>query len=408
MSRWFLAVALGGNILATAAPAVAQTAAKIETAPLDLMPPERFRVPNALEPSRHVGLTALEDAVVKVITTPVGTMVKQGQEVARLDSTEADARLKVATALVAQKQAAVDSVHEVKANKATLAQAEADLEAAKAEQEIARMRVDRCTLRAPYNGRILATPLDLGQYVAKGSPVAELADLTTLRAVVPVLRGGFQVGGAIPLVIEGKAVQGRVKAILPPPANFAPLADLAAPLAAAVVEIANPDGSLEPGLRVRGPWALNGPVTVLPSMAVQTSSTGGNGVAIVQVIRNEYVTDIPVQVLGEVGPERLQVSGLFRSGDSAVVSSSLPLTDKTLVRFGPADPSGGVQAQPPASPSGGMASVDVPAPANPGIAPIGSPGAATSKAAAKGGSGGSPATKPATKSGGTTKGGVPF
>ena len=53
-----------------------------------------------------------------------------------------------------------------------------------------------------------------------------------------------------------------------------------------------------------------------------------------QVIRNEYVTDIPVRVLGHPGPERVQVSGLFRPNDALVVSSSVPLLAGTLIRRG--------------------------------------------------------------------------
>ena len=33
----------------------------------------------------------------------------------------------------------------------------------------------------------------------------------------------------------------------------------------------------------------------------------------VQVIRNEYVTNVPVRVLGDIGPERVQITGLFRA-----------------------------------------------------------------------------------------------
>ena len=44
----------------------------------------------------------------------------------------------------------------------------------------------------------------------------------------------------------------------------------------------------------------------------------------VQVIRNEYVTNIPVRVLGGLGPDRVQVSGLFRHGDALIVGSIGP------------------------------------------------------------------------------------
>ncbi len=53
----------------------------------------------------------------------------------------------------------------------------------------------------------------------------------------------------------------------------------------------------------------------------------------VQVLRNEYVTNVPVDVLGKIGPERLQVSGALRSTDALIVSSSVALLAGTLVRF---------------------------------------------------------------------------
>ena len=54
----------------------------------------------------------------------------------------------------------------------------------------------------------------------------------------------------------------------------------------------------------------------------------------VQVIRDEYVTNIPVRVLGENGTERVQISGALRAADSLIASSSVPLLAGTLVRFG--------------------------------------------------------------------------
>ena len=45
----------------------------------------------------------------------------------------------------------------------------------------------------------------------------------------------------------------------------------------------------------------------------------------VQVIRNEYVTNVPVRVLGDTGPERVQITGalrVVRFADRVVVGSA--------------------------------------------------------------------------------------
>jgi hypothetical protein len=74
----------------------------------------------------------------------------------------------------------------------------------------------------------------------------------------------------------------------------------------------------------------------------------------VQVIRNEYVTNVPVQVLGGLGPDRVQVSGLFRNTDALIVGSSVPLIPGTLVRFSEGPAARGIEATSPNPAHGGL------------------------------------------------------
>src|SRR5262249_32276942 len=168
---------------------------------------------------------------------------------------EASARLKIAQAEVKERQA------EAKAAKPEQAAiAEARLEAARARAELAQIELDRCTLRAPFAGRILAAPASPGQFLTKGSPVAELADVSTLRALVPVDRAAAPVGSEVVLSIEGRQVPGKVTALLPLPESLAALRELASPLAAAWVQVGNAKGELEPGHRVLSPFVPHGPI----------------------------------------------------------------------------------------------------------------------------------------------------
>ena len=64
----------------------------------------------------------------------------------------------------------------------------AQLEAAQARAELAQLELDRLTLRAPFAGKIIALPVSSGQYVLKGTVIAELADITSLKSLVPVDR----------------------------------------------------------------------------------------------------------------------------------------------------------------------------------------------------------------------------
>src|SRR5208337_879452 len=89
-----------------------------------------------------------------------------------------------------------------------------------------------------------------------------------------------------------------------------------------------------PGLRVRSANLPVTPIVTVPKESIKTAeSQSGSAASMVQVLRNEYVTNVPVDVLGKIGPERLQVSGALRVTDALIVSSSVPLLAGTLVRF---------------------------------------------------------------------------
>lgn len=362
-------------LLAPSAAAQTITGARIETAPVELRQPERYQSPIVLGPTRHVRLMAPDDAVVRLIEPALGSLVKQRQEVVRLDTDEAEATLKVAEARLKVREAAA------KASKDPVAGAE--LAVAQAELAAARLKVDRRTLRAPFEGVLLATLADPGQFVTRGEPIAELGDVSRLRALVPADRGSVQPGGTIAILVEGKPANARVRAVVPLPESFASLRELATPYAGAWIELDNPRGEWQAGMRVKPPGLPVGPITVVAGSAIH--EVPGRPGATVQVIRADYVQDLPVVVLGEIGPDRIQVSGPFRDGDMAIVSSSIPLAARTYVRFGgggdagTTNPESGnptVQLNAPA----GQPAASV-APGNPAVAPIGAPGSAAPGAA---------------------------
>ena len=250
-----------------------------------------------------------------------------------------------------------------------MAQAEARLEAAKARAELVQLELDACTLRAPFAGRLLAAPVSPGQYLAKGATVADLADVSSLRVLVPVDRASVSVGDALNLSIEGQVAAGKVQALLPLPENFAPLRELSTPLGAAWVVLPNPSGTFEPGQRALSPAIPTAPLATIPATALQQPEEEG-GTPTIQVIRNEYVTNIPVRVLGNPGPERVQVTGPMRPTDALIVSSTVPLMAGTLIRFR-SDAQEGIEATSPDPDESGRVAGITPPRVSPRTAPIG-------------------------------------
>jgi multidrug efflux pump subunit AcrA (membrane-fusion protein) len=302
------------------------TSATIDSTPLELTMPERYHVTSVLEPIRRVVLVAPADGIVRSLDVRPGTTVKESQEVAQLDRSEAAARVKIVQAELKEKQAIL------KADGNAVYQAQ--VEAAEGRAELAQLELDRLTLRAPFSGWIVSAPVSAGQYVLKGAVIAELADIASLKALVPVDRRAVTAGADASVFIEEQQQAAKVQNLLPLPESFAKLRELAAPFASAWIVVSNSKGEFEPGLRVRSATLPNTPLATIPKGAVKTSegqprSTG----SVVQVIRSEYVTNVPVDLLGKVGPERIQVTGAFRPGDALIVSSTVPLLAGTLVRF---------------------------------------------------------------------------
>jgi len=70
-----------------------------------------------------------------------------------------------------------------------LAEAEAGLAAAEASLEMARLSLSRTTIYAPFEGQLRSKLVDLGQYVAPGSPVADVFSTRYAEVALPVAQG---------------------------------------------------------------------------------------------------------------------------------------------------------------------------------------------------------------------------
>jgi hypothetical protein len=339
----------------------AATTARVETLPLRLTMPDPYQVMSVLEPMRRLTIIAPADGVIRTLDARLGGSIRESQEVAQFDRSEANARLQVAIAEVKEKQALVKSMG--------TDVAQAQLEGAQARATLAQLELDRCTIRAPFSGRILDIPVCAGQFVLKGSPILELADTTSLRAVLPVDRRGVAVGSTLTVAVEEQEVSCKVQAMLPLPESFSVLRELATPFSAAAVVFTNSRGELEPGLRARPAGVPTTPIANVPKRAVRSDDVRGARASMIQVIRNEYVTNVPVHVLGGLGPDRIQVSGLLRDSDALIVGSSVPLMPGTLVRFAEGTGGRGVEGTSP-NPSHGGAEAGITYPGAGGNAPI--------------------------------------
>lgn len=177
-------------------------------------------------------LKALQTASIKArvagelqgLTKREGDTVRAGEVLARIDSTEAQARVRQASQQAQAAQAQVSIARRTLDNNQALVQqgfisataletstanmnaAEANHQAALAALEIARKALDDTTLRAPLSGQIAARLVQNGERVGVDARILEVVDLSAFEleaALAPADAVPVQAGQAMRLQVEG-------------------------------------------------------------------------------------------------------------------------------------------------------------------------------------------------------------
>ncbi len=284
--------------------------------------PHKYRVSLAVEPIHQVTLTAPFDGIVKQAQGKANSKVQAQAEIVRLDTTvqklnvqRAEAAVKVAT----QEQKLAGDKDETQK-----ALAQAKLDVARAEAELAKHYLDSCSIRAPFGGELQRLLVSDGQFVKAGDPVAVIVDVSKLRVEVPAERSSTEQGKSFSLKIEAAEVEGKVDALVPLSSRFDALRELFDSVASAVVVVDNADSRFKAGQTVYVPLIPRQPVMEVPSSAIGNLPDGHRKV---QVVRQFTVRDVPVILMGSVGANRLFVSGPFAEGDEVIYESSHQLGD---------------------------------------------------------------------------------
>ncbi len=232
---------------AEAAQAAAQA---LQQAPVYTLAPGDVVTAQRLELTQVVALSgsieALQTAAVKAraageiqgLSKREGDAVRAGEVLARIDSTEAQARVRQAEqqAQAAQAQAGIArraldnnqalvqqgfiSATALETSVNNLAAAEANHRAALAALDLARKGLADTTLRSPLTGQVSARLVQNGERVGVDTRVVEVVDLSAFElaaAIAPTQATAVRVGQPARLVIEGLAepVQATVARINP-------------------------------------------------------------------------------------------------------------------------------------------------------------------------------------------------
>lgn len=288
-----------------------------------------IRVTGKTLASRKLDIRAETDGQIVKLLAQEGDKVAEGQEIAKIELGDRQARVEEASQLVAQREiqhrAAEELAEKGFNSRVRLAEARAQLEAARAQLKQVRFDLGKTVIKAPFDGVISRQHVEVGDYVSKGNEIFSFVDLD------PVEIEGFLTEGQVVAVnagsparasiLNGQTVEGTIKYV-------APAADPETRTFRTLIAAANPDHSIKEGLTADMiiPLEEKQAYKISPSILSLTDD-GTVGVKIVD--DNNQVQFIAVQMLRDT-PEYLWIGGLPEEVRMITVGQEFVLPGQTV------------------------------------------------------------------------------
>jgi membrane fusion protein (multidrug efflux system) len=298
------------------------------------------------------------------VLVEAGDRAEEGQVLLRLDVGRPASAAQAANAAVAQSEARLNQAQREQARTKSLVQtgglpeqrlddaedsvrlASAARDAARAEARLARRGLTEAVVRAPFGGTVVERTVELGEYLAPGSPLLTLADTSLLKARVlldPREAIDVAVGSKVAVsayarpgeVFSGTVV--RVGEVIDPRTRRLPVE----------VEVDDQDGRLRPGLVARFVVEIGEPTMVMrvPLEGV-FERFGSQHLYVIE----DGVAQRRAIVLGSVGAGFAEVTEGLEPGETVVIKGVTRVVDGSKVQVVPQDAAAGSsteQAGPP-------------------------------------------------------------
>lgn len=213
-----------------------------------------------------------------------------------------------------------------------LDEAAATLQSAEAELGLARARLDKATLVAPFAGVIGLRAVSPGDYVAAGQDLVRLVDLDIIKVdfrlpetLLPLVEGAHEVA-VMPDALPGERFAAEVYAIEPAVTESGRSLTLRA-------RLTNPGARLKPGMFARIELVSGQTVrgVVVPEAAIVP---GADSPAVFRV--NEGRAERRPVSVGERGPGWVHIADGLAAGATVVVAGQEKLRDGAAVTVEPA------------------------------------------------------------------------
>jgi membrane fusion protein (multidrug efflux system) len=303
--------------------------------------PQVLKAIGSVAPVQGVTLSADLPGIVAEVGFESGTAVGKGAVLVRLDTRQEEAQL---TAAEAQRELA--RVNLERANglvaEGVIARAEYDRVSAERKQAEARVgeiraTIERKQIRAPFAGILGIRQANVGQYLNAGDPVVPLQSLQPVYVNFSLPQqqvGALRIGGEVRVTAEGLAGPepvGRISA-------FDSVVDENTRNARVQATFGNPGGELHPGMFVEAAVRVgeSAPVVTLPASAISYAPYGDSVFVVEEVrgpkgekyrgVRQQFVKlggargDQVAVVSGVKAGEEVVSSGVFKLRNGAAVS----------------------------------------------------------------------------------------
>lgn len=228
---------------------------------------------------RGVEISADLPGIVEEIAFESGDAVAKGALLVRQDTRQEQAQLAAAQARLELAKLRFDRASGL-VQTGAVSRAEFDAASADVRQQEANIRevqaaIDRKTIRAPFSGVLGIRKVDLGQYLNSGTPIVPLQSLDPIYVDFAVPQnelGHVRVGGSVRILADGIPAAGLDSKI----AAINSVVDTATRNVQVRSVLPNPKATLRPGMFVKAQVVLDQPSTVvaIPASSISYAPYG--------------------------------------------------------------------------------------------------------------------------------------
>ena len=312
---------------------VAKDAEKPETVAVEAVPVTRgelvahYSATASLQAEHAASVIAELPGTVLTIDVEEGDHVHKGQVLARLDADRSRLTLRQNEAELDKFQNELDRNGRLIDRKlipaTTFDQSQSQFLAQRADTELARMKVRKSEITAPFDGIVTRRWIKRGQFMAANSKAFDIADfseLTTRLSIPERDAAALKVGQSVAIAVDALPDQ-QFSGIIE---RIAPIVDEASGTIAVTVSADNASKNLRPGLFCRLDIAFDriADATLLPKAALQ----GGGDESVVYVVNDGKAKRTHV-TLGRESGARVQVLDGVAPGEMVVTAGQAALRD---------------------------------------------------------------------------------